>query len=78
MEVGTNCMLFRDGNHAVRLLKKAPNFVLSSSKSSMVPRRVRLPVSTRLRTRWMAFLSSLTEIICIIRDHEIIAKGLQK
>jgi len=37
VEVGTNCMLFRDGNHAVRLLKKAPNFVLSSSKSSTYP-----------------------------------------
>ena len=38
VEVDTNSIPFRDGNSASRLLKKAPNFVLGSPKSSTYPR----------------------------------------
>ena len=73
-------MLCSSDSTCNRLLKKAPNFALSSSKPSTGPgrltdsavrtdvvlliRRTVRPrgyasVSTRLRPRWMAFLSSL-------------------
>lgn len=70
VEVGINFILFRDGNPANRLLKKAAHCVLGRPSPCDVPQgyasAVALPAALL-----SAFLSSLTEAICIIPDHEI-------
>ena len=77
VEVGTNCILFRDGNPAIRLLKKPAHCVLSRPSPCDVPQGY-ASVAALPAALLSAFLSSLPEMICIIRDHEIIAEGLQK